>query len=135
MKKIIFSLLVIVVSLSVQAQVSSYSDNISTSSSRDTVNKVINASAGYSALGIQVNVAKTSGTISGKAFLSSSIDGVNYNLTDSSAAFTDQATNAVWFTKTTTPYSYYKVQVRESGLAASTQVSVVTIYWSLKKHY
>lgn len=110
-------------------------DTISTSTSRDTVTKIITATAGYSALGIQVNATKISGTVSAKAYLYSSLDGTNYNLTDSSSAFANQTTNVVWFTKTSTPYVFYKVTVQDPiGGATSTQAVKVQVYYVLRKY-
>jgi hypothetical protein len=110
-------------------------DTLTTSSSRDTVTKVITATAGYSALGIEVVTTKVSGTVAGKAYLYSSLDGTNYTLTDSSAAFANQTTNTAFFTKTTTPYVYYKVTVQDAiGGATSTQANIVRIYYVLRKH-
>jgi hypothetical protein len=109
-------------------------DSISTSSSLDTVSKVISATAGYSALGIQVVTTKVSGTVAGKAYLYSSLDGTNYVVTDSSSAFANQTTNTAFFTKVTTPYTYYKVQVRGADGAASTQVNIVRVYYVARRH-
>jgi hypothetical protein len=110
-------------------------DTISTSSSRDTVTKVITATAGYSALGIQVVTTKVSGTVAGKAYLYGSLDGINYTLTDSSAAFADQTTNTAFFIKTTTPYVYYRVRVQDAiGGSTSTQANIVRVYYVLRKH-
>lgn len=141
MKKfIILSMLAMVVGMATQAQRATLfpliaGDTVSTSSSRDTVTKIINATAGYSALGIQVNATKISGTVSAKAYLYSSLDGTNYNLTDSSAAFANQTTNVVWFTKTTTPYTYYKVTVQDPiGGATSTQSVQVKVYYVLRRY-
>lgn len=110
-------------------------DTISTSSSRDTVTKNILVTAGYSALGIQVVTTKVSGTVAGKAYLYSSLDGTNYSLTDSSAAFANQTTNSIWFTKTSTPYVYYRVTVQDAiGGSTSTQANIVRVYYVLRKH-
>jgi fructose-specific component phosphotransferase system IIB-like protein len=109
-------------------------DSISTSSSLDTVSKVISATAGYSALGIQVVTTKVSGTVAGKAYLYSSLDGTNYVVTDSSSAFANPTTNTAFFTKVTTPYTYYKVQVRGADGAASTQVNIVRVYYVARRH-
>lgn len=110
-------------------------DTVSTSASLDTVSKVISATAGYSAIGIQVNAIKTAGTITAKAYLYSSLDGTTYNLTDSSAAFANVATaQSVWFTKVTAPYTYYKVQVRPPSSATSTEGLAVRVYYVLRKH-
>lgn len=141
MKKfIILSLLALVVGLTTHAQRATLipltaGDTLITSASRDTMSKVITATAGYSALGIQVNATKISGAVSAKAYLYSSLDGINYNLTDSSSAFANQTTNVVWFTKTTTPYVYYKVAVGDPlGLSTSTQSVKVQIYYVLRRY-
>lgn len=109
-------------------------DTLVMSGSSDTVTKVFTATAGYSALGIQVVQTELSGTTAGKAYLYGSLDGTNYNLTDSSAAFADQTTNVAYFTKTTTPYVYYKVQCRPMGGATATFTGVVRVYYVLRKH-
>lgn len=109
-------------------------DTLSQSASSDTVSKVIRVTAGYSALGIQVNQTKLSGTGSGKAYLYGSLDGTNYVVTDSSAAFTDITTNVAFFTKVTTPYTYYKVMARPMGAATGTQSAIVRVYYVLRKH-
>lgn len=141
MKKfIILSMLALVIGITTQAQRATLfplaaGDTVITSSSRDTVTKIINATAGYSALGIQVNATKISGTVSAKAYLYGSLDGTNYNLTDSSSAFANQTTNVAWFTKTTTPYVYYKVTVQDPiGGASSTQSVKVQVYYVLRRH-
>lgn len=111
-------------------------DTLTTSSSRDTVTKIITATAGYSALGIQVVTTKVSGTIAGKAYLYSSLDGTNYTLTDSSAAFANQTTNTAFFTKTGgIPYTYYKVTVQDAiGGSTSTQANIVRVYYVLRRY-
>jgi hypothetical protein len=139
MKRILFFLMLIVGVYSAQAQRATLitlaaGDTISTSSSLDTVSKVIPITAGYSALGIQVVTTKVSGTVAGKAYLYSSLDGTNYVVTDSSAAFANQTTNTAFFTKATVPYVYYKVQVRDAAGGASTQVNIVRVYYVARKH-
>jgi hypothetical protein len=139
MKKILFFLMLIVGVYSAQAQRATLitlaaGDTINTSSSLDTVSKVIPITAGYSALGVQVVTTKVSGTVAGKAYLYSSLDGTNYVVTDSSAAFANQTTNTAFFTKSTVPYVYYKVQVRDAAGAASTQVNIVRVYYVARKH-
>jgi hypothetical protein len=82
-----------------------------------------------------VVTTKVSGTVAGKAYLYSSLDGTNYTLTDSSAAFTDQTTNSAFFTKTTTPYVYYRVRVQDAlGGSTSTQSNIVRVYYVLRKY-
>lgn len=109
-------------------------DTLSATAGMDTVTKVITVSAGYSALGVQVVATKLTGTPAAKAYVYGSLDGVNYNLTDSSGAFTDITTNTAYFTKVTVPYVYYKVQVRPMGLASTTQTTQVRVYYVLRKH-
>jgi len=110
-------------------------DTISTSASLDTVSKVIRVTSGYSALGIQINGLKVSGTITAKAYLYGSMDGVTYNLTDSASAFANSAgAQSVWFTKITTPYTYYKPMVRNVGITTSTEALAVRFYYVLRKH-
>lgn len=110
-------------------------DTVSTSASLDTVSKIITATAGYAALGIQVIGTKVSGTITSKGYLYGSLDGSTYNLTDSSAAFANAAgAQSVWFTKVTTPYVFYKVQVRPPSSATTTEVLAVKVYYTLRRH-
>ena len=110
-------------------------DTVITSSSLDTVSKTFTATAGYSAIGIQVVGTKVSGTITAKAYLYGSLDGTNYVVTDSSGAFAN-ATGAqsVSFTKVTSPYVYYNVQVRNVGGTTSTESLAVKVYYVLRKH-
>jgi hypothetical protein len=142
MKKfIILSMLAMVVGMATQAQRATLfplvvGDSVITSSSRDTVTKIITATAGYSALGIEVVGTKLSGTISAKAYLYGSVSGINYELTDSSAAFANQTTNTAFFKKTGgLPYVFYKVTVQDPiGGASSTQSMQVRVYYVLRRH-
>jgi len=110
-------------------------DTVITSSSLDTVSKTITITAGYSALGIQVVGTKVSGTITSKAYIYSSLDGSTWNLTDSSAAFANSAgAQSVWFTKTSTPYVFYKVQVRPPSSVTSTESLAVKVYYTARRH-
>jgi hypothetical protein len=139
MKKILFFLMLIVGAYSAQAQRATLfplaaGDTISTSASIDTVSKIITATAGYNTLGIQVNFTKISGTITQKAYLYSSLDGVVYQLTDSATAFANSAgAQAVWITKTSVPYVYYKVMVRNIGASTSTESGIVRVYYVFRK--
>lgn len=108
-------------------------DTLSQSSSSDTVSKVIRVTSPASAIGIQVNQTKLSGTGSGKVYLYGSLDGTNYVLTDSSSAFTDVTTNVAQFTKTSAPFTYYKVQARPMGAATGTQSAIVRIYYVIRR--
>ncbi len=140
MKKIVLLLVVIASLLTTESNAQSATliplaagDSISTSSSKDTVQKIITATGAYHTLGIQVVTTKISGTVVGKAYLYSSLDGTNYSVTDSSAAFTDVTTNSVFFTKTTVPYTYYRVDVRAADGANSTQVNRVRVYYVFRR--
>lgn len=108
-------------------------DTLTTSSSVDSVTKVITVTSGYSALGIQVNFAKISGTVNAKAYLMGSVDGTNYIVSDSSAAFAN-GDNVVQFTKSSTPFYKYKVEVRNSTGAATTQSGIVRVYYIARRH-
>jgi hypothetical protein len=109
-------------------------DTISTVATLDTVTKIIPATGSYNTLGVQVNFTKVSGTVTQKAYLYSSLDGTNYNLTDSATAFANAAgAQAIWFTKTSIPYTYYKVQVRNVGLTTSTESGIVRVYYVFRK--
>ncbi|HUR65459.1 MAG TPA: hypothetical protein VMZ03_03845 [Chitinophagaceae bacterium] len=140
MKKFFFLLLAVGIACSTMAQRATLfpliaGDTISTSAALDTVTKVITATAGYATLGIQVNALKVSGTITAKAYLYSSQDGVTYNLTDSATAFANSAAaQSVWFNKIDPTYVYYKVQVRNVGTIASTEVLALRFYYVLHKH-
>lgn len=127
MKKLLFSLVMVAGMLSItQAQTFKQlgvvaGDTIVTSSSKDTVSKIIPVTAGYSTGAIKVEYTKTSGTVSLKAYLYPG-DGTDFEsaATDSSAAFSD-ASGYVFFTKTSWPYSHYKVQIRAANGANTTQ--------------
>lgn len=141
MKKVLFLMLVIgLTAFTASAQRATLlptiaGDTVSTSSSLDTVSKVITVTAGYSALGIQVVGTKVSGTITAKAYLYGSIDGTNYVLTDSAAAFANSAgAQSVVFTKTATPYVFYKVQVRNVNTISSTEALAVKVYYVARRH-
>lgn len=140
MKKLLFLFAVVMCFTSaVKAQTASLmplavGDTINTTSGTDTVFKYLPVTAGYSVMGIQVNGTKLSGTAVGKAYLYGTLDGVNYNLTDSTAAFTDQTTNAVWFTKTPPAYTKYMIAVHQPTSAASTQSVIIRVWYVLKKY-
>lgn len=110
-------------------------DTVITSATRDTVTKIISVSAGYSHLAIQVNATKVSGTVTCKAYIYQSLDGVNYAITDSSTAFADAAGTQIYqISKVPPPYGYYKVQVRNVGLTASTESVAIKVYYVLRKY-
>lgn len=109
-------------------------DTISTTAGTDTVFKYVTTTAGYSAMSIQVIATKLSGTVVGKAYLYGSLDGTNYILSDSSAAFTDVTTNSVAFTKTPPGFTKYMIQVHQPTIAASTQGVKIRVWYVLKKY-
>lgn len=111
----------------------SSTDSIITSSSLDTVTKIVPLTGNYATAVIKVEYTKNSGTVSLKAYLYDG-DGTDYNtVTDSSAAFSN-ATGVVYFVKTSTPYSHYKVVVRPATGAATTQQVAIRVKY-LPKGY
>lgn len=138
MKKLLFLMVMVAGMLTSQAQFKSLAhvagDTISTSSSKDTVSKVLPVTAGYSTGAIKVEYTKLSGTVALKAYIYPG-DGTDYEsaATDSSAAFSD-ATGYVYFTKTSLPYSHYKIQVRAANGANSTQGVKIVVKYLLKRY-
>lgn len=137
MKKLGFLLVMMVGLLSITNSVNAQwnrvgtaaGDTIATVGTLDTVFKVVQLTAGYSAWNIKVEYTKNSGTVALKAYLYPG-DGTDFDaVTDSSAAFSN-ASGFVYFPKTTVPtYSHYRVQIRASNGAVSTQnVSIVVKY-------
>ena len=141
MKKIIFSLLLafgMIATVNAQKAVQLplvAGDSIITSTSLDTVSKVVPVTAGYSALTFQVVGTKVSGTITAKAYLYGSLDGTNYILTDSASAFANSAgAQSVYFYKTAPGFTYYKIQVRNVGGATSSE-SLALKFWMVARKY
>jgi hypothetical protein len=141
MKKI-FSLLLIVAALLTVSSVNAQrfaplntvaGDTIITSGSKDTVNKVVPVTAGYSSGAIKVTYTKISGTVALKAYIYPG-DGTDFenSPTDSSAAFSN-ASGYVYFTKSNLPYSHYRVQVRAADGANSTQSVKIVVSHLLKR--
>jgi len=60
----------------------------------DTVFKKVSITAGYTSAGFQVSIKKGTGTLDGKMYLYSSVNGSNYVLTDS-ASYTAVPVNAL----------------------------------------
>ena len=103
----------------------------------DTIAKVITASAGYNAIGIQVKVNVLSGTLAGKVYLYASMDTRNYALIDSAsyASVPAGATNSVFgpsagythvaiLNETKAPFTRYLIAPVSSGtVSAPIQVS------------
>lgn len=142
MKKIVFLFMVITGLFTAKSQAQSetrmgtvFGDTVITSGSKDTVIKSFTATGPYNTLGIQVVTTKVSGTVVGKAYLYSSLDGINYTVTDSSSAFADQTTNVAIFTKTSVPYTYYRIHVRTADGTNSTQSNAVKVYYVFRRNY
>ena len=109
-------------------------DTVVTAATLDTVFKTLPVTAGYSALGIQVVATKISGTVTSKAYLYGSIDGTNYTVTDS-VAFTNTAgAQSAFFTKSTTPYTRYQIQIRQPGVSTSTESLATKTYYVLRRY-
>lgn len=103
----------------------------------DTIAKVITASAGYNAIGIQVKVNVLSGTLAGKVYLYASMDTRNYALIDSAnyvvipAGATGSVfgppigyTNVATLNETKAPFTRYLIASVSSGtVSAPIQVS------------
>lgn len=141
MKKVMFLMVMMATMLSFTSKAQNATlmplvanDTIIASGNADTVSKVINVTSGYGVMGVQVNATKISGTVALKAYIYGSMDGTNYVISDSSAAFADQASNVVQFSKTTPAYTYYKVMVRPPTTAASTQSVIIRVYYVLRRY-
>ena len=104
-----------------------------TIANHDTVSKTISATAGYSTGSFKVEYTKNSGTVALKAYLYCG-DGTDFDLTDSTSAFSN-ASGYVYINKTGgLPYSHYKVQIRPSTTAAATQSVKIVVKPLLKKY-
>ncbi len=104
-----------------------------TIANHDTVSKTVPATAGYSTGSFKVEYTKISGTVALKAYLYCG-DGTDFDLTDSTAAFSN-ASGYVYINKTGgLPYSHYRVQVRPSTTAAATQSVKIVVKPLLKKY-
>lgn len=99
----------------------------------DTVFKKISLTAGYTSMGVQVSIKKGTGTLDGKFYLYSSVNGSNYVLTDS-ASFTAVPVNALIsnggytytaiINKTDPAGSKYIVAATQAGTLTSSPVRV-----------
>jgi hypothetical protein len=142
MKKIFFSLLIIFAAFSTKAQFGRAAsfptiagDTLNNASS---VNKIFTATAGYNALAVQVNAKQISGTLTGKAYLYTSLDGANYVLTDSAAyapvpnltGVAPTYTHVATIQKVTAPGVYYLV----SAVSTGTTSSAIKVLYTLRKN-
>lgn len=92
----------------------------------DTVFKKIPITAGYNALGVQADIKKGTGTLDGKLYLYTSINGGTYVLTDS-ASFAAVPVNALTVNSTWT----YTAIITKSAPAGSRYIVAVTQAGSL----
>lgn len=139
MKKVMFLLVMVagLLSFTTDVKAQRYAalpfETSDTIANHDTVSKTIPATAGYSTGSFKVAYTKVSGTVALKAYLYCG-DGTDFELTDSTAAFSN-ASGYVYINKTGgLPYSHYKVQVRPPTTAAATQSVVITVSRLLKKY-
>jgi hypothetical protein len=133
MKKVLFILMFAFIAIVSNAQTgrayvfaTAFGDTLTNT---DTSARIIPATAGYSCLGIQVNVTKLSGSaITGKAYLYQSLDGSNYTLTDSAnyntspiivgnfaSALVPSYQATAYITKQTSPGVYYLIAATSIG--------------------
>jgi hypothetical protein len=124
MKKILFIMALTAFGFVANAQLITFSHTATnpngtvTNTGTDTMNASI---PGYAAaLGIQLAVTKTSGTVAGIARLYGSIDGTNYIATGDTLTLTDVATNSVIWTKSTPVYVNYRIRTTGSGTMVAT---------------
>jgi hypothetical protein len=107
----------------------------------DTVLKKLVVTAGYNSIGIQVDIKKGTGTLDGKFFLYTSVNGNRYVLTDS-ASFTAVPTfgslnanggytHTAIITKTTAPGTAYIIAATQTG---SLTASPVKVSYTLRRH-
>lgn len=138
MKKMLFLLLVITASVTARAQSSPYGNPYlfplvagDTLNNVDSVFKMIQTSAGYSDIGIQVGINHIAGTQGGKVILYVSMDGITWQPTDSatysvpltSSYSTPTYSGVASFAKTGAPYWQYLVVATSTG-TVSQQVRV-----------
>lgn len=103
----------------------------------DTVFKAIAVTGGYSNMGIWANIKKGTGTLSGKLYLYTSMDGAAFILTDS-ASYTSASTlptfagitpsgytNSAFLSKASPPGVRYLVAVTQSGSLTASPVQVM----------
>lgn len=96
----------------------------------DTVFKKISITAGYSSLGIQVRIKKGTGTLDGKFYLYTSVQGSAFVLTDS-ASFTAVPTLAATLTGSVEGYTHTAIISKAappgtSYIVAATQAGSLT---------
>jgi hypothetical protein len=143
MKKIMFLLVMVVSLLSITGTVNAQykptslvaGDTIVTSGSKDTVQKVIPLTDGYSSTSFQITYTKISGTVALKAYLYSG-NGTSFETSpsDSTAAF-GNASGVIWIDKAVVlPKSHYRVDVRAADGANSTQSVKIEVAYFPKRY-
>lgn len=104
----------------------------------DSVFKTFTTTAGYSEIGIAVNLTKISGTVAGNAVLYGSMDGITFYPTDSanyvvpltSSYSTPTVTNVAYFSKSEAPWTTYLVVAKSTGTVSAQ----VRVKYTLRKH-
>jgi hypothetical protein len=107
----------------------------------DTVFKRINVTAGYSSVGIQVDIKKGTGTLDGKFYLYKSVNGGRFVLSDS-ASFSAVVTHASLITNAGYTHTAIIEKVAPAGtryLVAAVQTgsltaSPVLVSYTARKH-
>lgn len=144
MKKIKFLLVMMVSLLAITSSVDAQfykstglvaGDTVVTSASKDTVQKVVPLTDGYSSTSFRITYTKISGTVALKAYLYPG-DGTTYDSSpsDSTAAFSN-ASGVIWIDKAVVlPRSHYRVDVRTADGANTTQSVKVEVAYFPKRY-
>lgn len=133
MKKYILGLIAIVV-LSFTTKAQSIASATQLAGGTQTVTNTgaatytVKVTDSYEVTTFQVNVNKTSGTVSGKVYLQAALDGVNYSNIDS-LTLIDKTLNTKLFLASINKYLWYKVSYTGVG----TQVSTINAYIIARK--
>jgi hypothetical protein len=135
MKKLLFLFALVIASFSItHAQSATLLPLVAgdTLTNTDTLYKNISVTAGYSVLGLQVNVTKISGTVAGNVVLIGSLDGTNYQpvLGDTVALANTTGVQTLKFRRVAPEGTSYRLLFISSG----TQSYVPRIYYVLKKY-
>ena len=121
MKKILFLFALIVATIAASAQLSPNdslraSRALATLTNADTVNyvKKVPSTLSNGIVAVSFTVTRLSGTAAGSAAFQYSIDGSNW-ITDSTFTLSNAASQTFSFTKTSIPFSAYRVRLITSG--------------------
>jgi hypothetical protein len=109
-------------------------DTVVTSASKDTVQKTIALTAGYSSTSFKIKYTKISGTVALKAYIYPG-DGTDFDTSpsDSTAAFSN-ASGYVYIDKAVPlPRSHYRIDVRTADGANTTQSVKIEVFYLPKR--